>query len=462
MSKTIIRHGTLITPQSAYQADLLIEGETITGIFAPDSLPTLNAQEINAQGCFVLPGLIDPHTHIQLDTGIYQTADNWEIGTKTAAYGGFTTVVDFATQYQGMDFQQSLDHRLRECAPAYIDYSLHMMVTQPIPDSLSYRYALAALRDSGVSSIKLFTTYRPNYYLDDAALLHTFQSMPDGMIAMVHCENDAIVSDATRRLLESDNHGWPYHAQSRPAIAEQEAIHRVLYLSQRTETPLYVVHCSTIHSINTIAPYRQGRVFCETCPQYFLLDSSRYTAPNPEHFILQPPLRSPEDRLQIHAHLASTDIDVIATDHCDYTLSQKRALADFTQTPGGLPGLETSLSLTFTNLPVEDSARKMQIIATKMSETPAKIFGLFPRKGTLAIGSDADIVIYDPRPTFTIHAENLHAIAGYTPYEGFQVQGHIKTVISRGRVLIQDDQFFAETGRGQFLKAKPFSPLSSW
>ncbi len=231
-NRLIVRGGQVVTPSEVIAADVLIEGERIAGVVAPGSEVWPGARVIDAGGCYVFPGVVDPHTHIQLDTGIYKTADNWEIGTRTAAFGGVTTVIDFATQFQGMTFPEALEARLKECEPALIDYGLHMMVTDLPRDPDEARRWLEALRDLGVPSIKLYTTYRPNYYADDATLLHTFRAMPKDMIAMVHCENDAIVTDATKRLVEAGKTGWAYHGQARPPEAEWEAIRRVIHLAQ--------------------------------------------------------------------------------------------------------------------------------------------------------------------------------------------------------------------------------------
>lgn len=467
----VIRGGQVVLPDAAIAADLLVSGETVAAVLAPGADVPAGTQVIDAAGCLVFPGVVDPHTHIQLDTGIYQTPDDWEIGTRTAAFGGVTTVIDFATQFPGMTFEQALDARLAECAPAMIDYGLHMMVTELPRDEAEARRWLEALRDSGVPSIKLYTTYRPNYYADDATLLHTFRAMPPDMIAMIHCENDALVTDATERLVASGRTTWAYHGQARPPEAEVEAIRRVLYLAKVAGAAVYIVHCSTAESIRTVAEARrEGQrppVFGETCPQYFWLDDSRYGAPNAECFILQPPLRPAE--WQVDLLDAAPLLSAVATDHCDYTLAQKREFENFTQTPGGLPGLETSFALTYT-MGVHRAQERQQAgepvhplslpeLARLMAGDPARIFGLWPRKGALLPGSDADILIYDPEPKATIRAEDQHTLAGYTPFEGIEVQGRVRTVLSRGEVIVEDGTLRASPGRGRFVRGAPFVPL---
>ncbi len=455
MSRLMIKNGKVVTPSDVVQADVLIEDEKIVGIVAAGSVDWGEAKIIDADGCYVLPGLVDPHTHIQLDTGIYQTADDWDIGTKVAAFGGITTVVDFATQFEEMTFPEALENRLEECKPAYIDYSHHMMITEPPESPEEYRRALEELRDLGVPSIKLYTTYRPNYYMDDADLLRTFEAMPEGMLALIHCENDAIVSAATNALVQHEKTSWAYHGQGRPWQAEIEAVERVCRLARMADAAVYIVHCTLSTTVRSLHDLRQRyenphKLLFETCPQYFVLNEDAYTGEHPERYILQPPLRSPQEMMALREDQLNL-VDVISTDHCDYTLGQKQEFKAFTKTPGGLPGLETSLALVFTysDLPHDE---RMQHIVTKMSANPAKIFGLYPRKGALLAGSDADVVIYDPRPTVTIRSEDLHTIGGYSPYGGMQVQGKVRTTISRGKVLVDNGQFFGEQGRGRFLR----------
>jgi len=468
--RLIIQNGQVVTPAAVLAADVLVEDGRIAGVVAPGAVTWADARAIDAGGCLVFPGVVDPHTHIQLDTGIYQTVDNWEIGTRTAAFGGVTTVVDFATQFPGMTFPQALEARLEECKPALIDYGLHMMVTDLPRDPDEARRWLEALRDLGVPSIKLYTTYRPNYYADDATLLHTFRAMPGDMLAMLHCENDAMVTDATGRLVAAGQTSWAYHGQGRPPEAEVESIRRVMHLAKVAGAAVYIVHNSTAQSVRQVAKAQQANdgppVFCETCPQYFWLDDSRYTAPNAEHFILQPPLRPPA--WQVDLLDVWTTISAVSTDHCDYSLAQKREHHDFTRTPGGLPGLETLFQLTYTagvHRAAERQAAGEPVapiplteLARLLATDPARIFGLFPQKGAILPGSDADLLIYDPEPEVTIRAADQHTIGGYCPYDGMKVQGRVRTVISRGDVLVEDGAMHGEPGRGQFVRGEPFVP----
>lgn len=464
MATRLIKGGRIVVGQRVIEGDLLIRGDKVAGIGTGDAWRDAD-QIIDATGCYVLPGIIDAHTHIQLDTGIYQTVDNWEVGTVSAAFGGVTTVIDFANQIVGSSFADALHARRAEASDAVIDYAFHMVILEPeeAPDAL--RASLQRLLGLGVPSIKLFTTYRPNYYVDDDTLLRIFQAMPDGMIAMVHCENDSMVTEATRRLVAQGKTGWRYHAQGRPEEAEAEAVNRVLYLASMARARVYIVHNSTAQATSAVNRMRtrgDGRwegMFCETCPQYLLLHDAVYDGEHPEHFILQPPLRRVHHAESLKHYVETGMIDVIATDSCDYSLAQKRAQPDFTKTPGGLPGIETLLPLMYTTFAERIGVARLMAL---LSENPARLFGLYPRKGALLPGSDADVVIYDPEPESVIQAHNMHYLAGYSPYEGMRVSGEVRTVISRGEIIVDRGEFMGQPGRGVFLPGgKSLDPVKS-
>jgi dihydropyrimidinase len=438
---------------------VVIQGEQITGI--PKHIdPSPDDIVVDATSLLVMPGIIDAHTHIQLDTGIYQTADNWETGSKAAAAGGVTTVIDFANPIRGKPFADALAARQAEAAQSIIDYSFHMVILEPAHDLQQLEKDLEDLLDLGITSIKLFTTYRPNYYLDDAALWRIFQAMPPDMTAMVHCENDSLVTDATQRLIEQGRTGWLHHAQSRPEEAEIEAVNRVMNLATLPagRSKIYIAHCSASHSVFDVKQYRDKgyEIYCETCPQYLLLDKSVYEGDSPEHFILQPPLRHKDNLRYLREFVQASMVDVISTDTCDYSLSQKQANRDFTQTPGGLPGVETLLPLMYT-LFCDELKEPVVKIVDLMTANPALIFGLYPRKGILAAGSDADIVLYDPEPEGTISHKDLHYVADYSPYEGMRIKGKVRMTLSRGEIIYRDSEFPRTPGRGRFIAGKPFT-----
>ena len=448
----LIRGGTLVTSETMLEADVLIRGETIQAIGhdlpAPD-----DAEVVDATGLLVLPGIIDAHAHIQLDTGIYQTPDDWFIESRAAAMGGVTTVVDFATQYPGQRLDAALDARLAEAAPSVIDYAFHMMITDLPPGRED---ELGELPDLGIQSIKLYTTYRPNYYADDATLLRLLEAAYRyGLTTLVHCENDALVTAQTQALIEAGNTSWRYHGMARPALAEIEAAARVLLLAESVAAPVVIAHNSVGATSALVAEARaRGQAaFCETTPQYLLLDNTRYESAEPWRYILQPPLRAPEEKEELWDMVCAGDIDMLITDHCDYTRAQKLAADDFTKTPGGLPGMETLLPLIAT-YGVSDGRLDWPDVARMLAANPARIYNL-PGKGQIAPGADADLVLYDPVPSRTITAGDLHTIAGYTPFEGMRVQGRVVATLRRGSFLVRDGKFAGERGGGKYLFRAP-------
>jgi len=449
----LIREGTLVTPEGLLEADLLAQGEHIKAIGR--GLPVAHdTRVVDADGCYVMPGVIDAHTHIQLDTGVYQTPDDWFIGTRAAACGGVTTVVDFATQFPGQTLSEAVEARQEEAQQAVIDYGLHVMVTDLPPGREG---EIAALVELGAPSAKLYTTYRPNYYADDAKILRLMTACGEhGVRPLVHCENDDLVTNRTAGLVAAGETSWRHHGSARPAFAEQEAIHRVLFLAEAARSTVHICHCSTARSVALVAAAADDGqpVTCETCPQYLLLDNSAYDGPDAWRYVLQPPLRDPEDLDLLWMLMGAGLVDLLVTDHCDYTRAQKMACNDFTQTPGGLPGVETLLALMFT-YGFTEGRLTLPHLAALLSANPAKVWGLWPEKGVLQPGSDADVTVYDPAPRRKIHAEDLHHLAGYTPYEEMEVRGEVKTTISRGEIIYRDGRFVGRKGRGRYVTRRP-------
>jgi len=446
----LIRDGLLVTPEAVLEADVFVRGERIEALGR--GLPA--AQDtvvLSAADRYVFPGVIDAHTHIALDTGVYRTADDWFTATCAAACGGVTTVIDFATQFPGQSLRQAVAARLEEARDTAIDFGLHVMITDLPPDR---EPELGDLLDLGAPSVKLYTTYRPHYYADDATILRLLMACAErDILPLVHCENDALVTAHTAALVAAGRIGWQHHGRSRPALAEEEAVQRVLFLANAIGCPVHIVHCSTTGAVMRVAKAREeGQVAtCETCPQYLVLDDSAYESPEPWRYILQPPLRGPTERPRLWAQVVAGAVDLIATDHCDYSVAQKTATDDFTRTPGGLPGLETLLPLMFT-LAVDGGRLALPRLAALLSANPARIWGLWPRKGALLPGFDADIVIYDPEPQGVIRTAHLHHAAGYTPYEGLPVQGRVQATILRGQVVYQEGRFRGQRGQGRFVR----------
>lgn len=454
---TLITNGLVVTEQGTFAIDILVRGQRIVAM--GKDLPHNVDRIIDANGALVLPGIVDPHVHIQLDTGIYRTDDDWAVGTRVAAFGGVTTVIDFATQFPGQDVRQAVQNRHAEVDDkAYVDYGLHVMLTDLPRDDATLRRWMDDLIALGTPAAKVYTTYRPNYYQDDAALLRVFRAAAQAhVLVMVHAENDAIVTESTQRLVEAGKTSLAYHAMARPPFAEAEAVHRVLYLADEAGCPVYIVHCSTDRAVDLVHQAKQrGQIaFAETCPQYLLLDDRAYLGPHPEWVIMQPPLRSLDIVEKQWEHLAAGRIDAIGTDHCDYALSQKTATGNFTNTPGGIPGLETSLPLMATYA-VQRGPLTWPDLVRLMSAHPARLFGLYPRKGTLMPGSDADIVIYDPHGTSRIDAAQLHGVSGYTPYQHMEVEGRVRLTMVRGRVVVEDGKWMGTEGWGVFVPGKHF------
>jgi dihydropyrimidinase len=460
---TLIRGGTLILPGGEVRGDLLIAGERIAAV-GPDLAAEQAGQVVDASGCVVMPGLVDPHTHIQLDTGIYQTPDNWEIGTRTAACGGVTTVIDFATQFPEQDVQTALAARRAEIGElAQIDYGLHMMLTTLPPDAELERW-MRDLARAGINSIKLYTTYRPNYYQDDAALLRALAAAGrQGLVVMVHCENDAMVSAATAALVQDGRTALANHGRARPALAEVEAAHRTLFLARATQpSPLvYVVHCSVCGTVEQVSRAQADgqAAIAETTPQHLLLDEGIYGGAHPEWGIMQPPLRAAAEKQALWRQIESGAISTIGTDHCDYTLAQKNLSPRFTETAGGVPGLETMLPLLAT-YGVDPGHITWSQLVELTSAGPARIFGL-TQKGALAPGRDADVIIYDRAVPGAIRADRLHNLAGYTPFEGWAVSGAVRSVFSRGRPVVRDSEFIPAPGWGAFVPATVNPPTEA-
>jgi dihydropyrimidinase len=316
---------------------------------------------------------------------------------------------------------------------------------------------IADLASLGVPSVKLYTTYRPNYYADDATILRLMSACADhGVLPLVHCENDDLVTRRIEALVAAGETGWRHHGASRPALAEQEAVQRVLFLAEAAGSPVHICHCSTARSVSLVAEAVEAgqMATCETCPQYLLLDKSVYHGSEPWRYILQPPLRGPEEPRRLWTLVEAGLVNLIATDHCDYTRAQKMALNDLTETPGGLPGMETLLPLMFT-YGVAAGRLTLSHLTELLSANPARLWGLWPKKGTLQPGADADVIVYDPAPTDQISEENLHHLAGYTPYEGMDVRGQVRATIARGQVIYHQGRFIGVEGRGRFVSREP-------
>src|SRR3954466_4153813 len=449
----LIRNGTVITASDMYRGDVYVEGERITTTGAELTMPA--ARVIDATGKYVFPGGIDVHTHLDMPFGGTTSADDFESGTIAAAYGGTTTIVDFAIQYRGQTLHHAWDTWMKKAeGKAAIDYGFHMIITE-LNDQVEQE--MDALVRQGVASFKLFMAYRGVFMLDDGsifkALLRTGRN--GGTICM-HAENGDVIDVLVQRALAEGKTAPKYHALTRPARAEAEATHRAIALAEMADVPIYIVHLSAAEALEMVTEARDRGLpaFAETCPQYLFLSYENYEEPDfgGSKYVMSPPLRDRAKQDHLWRGLTFNDLQCISTDHCPFCMKEKRlGENDFSKIPNGAPGVETRMSLVYDG-GVRPGRISLNRFVELTSTSPAKIFGLFPRKGTIAPGSDADIVVFDPNRTITLAAKTLHMNCDYNPYEGRQVTGATDTVLSRGRMVIENGVFVGRTGAGSFLK----------
>src|SRR5947209_6893802 len=454
MMRTLIKNGTVVTATDRYKGDVLSEDEKITVIGT--ALDMHADKTIEAAGKYVLPGGIDVHTHMDMPFGGSTSADDFETGTKAAAFGGTTTIVDFAIQYRGQTLHHAMETWANKAAgKAVIDYGFHMIITE-LNDQVECE--MDALVRQGITSFKLFMAYPGVFMLDDGsifkALLRTGKN--GGSICM-HAENGGVIDVLVQRALAEGNTAPKYHALTRPARAEAEATHRAIALAEIADVPIYIVHLSAAEALEMVTEARDRGLpaFAETCPQYLFLSYENYEEPGfaGAKYVMSPPLRDQAKQDQLWRGLAFNDLQVISTDHCPFCMKEQKELGrnDFSKIPNGAPGVETRMSLVYDG-GVRPGRISLNRFVELTSTAAAKIFGLFPRKGTIAPGSDADIVVFDPNRTITLAAKTLHMNVDYNPYEGRQVTGATDVVLSRGRVVIEDGAFVGRKGAGSFLK----------
>jgi len=452
---TVIRNGTIVTATDTYAADIGIEGGRISAIGA--GLPVENAQKvIDARGMLVIPGGIDVHTHLDMPFGGTKSADDFESGTIAAAYGGTTTLIDFAIQYKGQTLRHALDIWMKKAeGKATIDYAFHCIITDIEGAQLD---ELKAFVREGVPSFKLFMAYPGVFMLDDASIFKTMNAAADcgGMICM-HAENGGAIDVIVQRALAEGKRSPKYHALTRPTTAEAEATNRAIALAEIAGTPVYIVHLSCNEALEKVREARDRglRVYAETCPQYLYLSLDDMDAPGFEgaKYVFTPPLREKWHQEKLWQGLAKDDLQVVSTDHCPFCMKEQKELGkdDFTKIPNGGPGIEHRLSLVYSG-GVHGGKFSANRFVQLVSTAPAKLFGLYPRKGTIAVGSDADLVIFDANEQQTISVATHHMRVDYSMFEGTRVKGVTKTVLSRGNVIIDNGKFVGRVGAGQFLK----------
>ena len=453
--RTLIKNGTVVTAVDQYRGDVLIEDEKISLIGA--SLADVQADKvIDASGKYVLPGGIDVHTHLDMPFGGTTSADDFETGTIAAAFGGTTSLVDFAIQYKGQTLHHAWETWMKKAeGKAVIDYGFHMIMTD-LNDQTEQE--MDALVKQGVTSFKLFMAYRGVFMLDDGSIFKALlRTGKNGGTICMHAENGDVIDVLVQRALAEGKRAPKYHALTRPARAEAEATHRAIALAEIADVPIYIVHLSAAEALEMVTEARDRGLpaYAETCPQYLFLSYDNYEEPDfaGAKYVMSPPLREKAKQAELWRGLAFNDLQCVSTDHCPFCMKEQKELGrnDFSKIPNGAPGIETRMSLVYDG-GVRAGRISLNRFVELTSTSPARIFGLFPRKGTIAPGADADIVVFDPNRTMTLSAKTLHMRVDYNPYEGRQVTGAADTVLSRGRVVIENGKLAARPGSGSFLK----------
>jgi dihydropyrimidinase len=449
----LIRNGRVVTPGLDEVTDIFIERETISAV-GPSLSNTADAV-LDASNLLVIPGGIDVHTHLDAPVGGTISSDDFETGTRAAAFGGTTCIIDFATQEKGHSLLEALDRWLEKGSKATIDFGLHMIIVD-MPESRLGEIRQVA--DRGVTSFKLFMAYPGVLMADDATILRVMARCRDvGALPCIHAENGNAIEDLVRLALSRGETRPVYHALTRPPAVEAEATHRAIALAELAQTPLYVVHVTCADAVKEILDARKRGlpVGGETCPHYLLLSIQDLDRPGFEgaKYLLTPPLRDATNHDPLWEALRHGTLQVISTDHCPFFFTrQKLANAkDFTHIPNGGPGIEHRLELLY-HFGVNNGKLTVQRWVEITSTAPARVFGLYPRKGTIQIGADADLVLWNPRRRHTISASSHHMNVDYSMYEGITVDGGADTVVARGQILVRDGKWYGTAGRGKFLK----------
>ena len=462
MNATLIRAGRVITATDDYLADVLMRDGVIEAI-GRQLVVGEDVNVVDATGLYVLPGGVDTHVHLENVIGPTVTCDTFASGTRAAAFGGTTTIVDFALQ-TGVDSPlDAIARAQRSAGPQVaVDYSLHVIVTRV--DEQVLADVRHAMRHEGVTSFKMFMAYPGVMMADDAAIFRMLRQVgADGGMVALHAENGTVIDLLIKEALEAGHTSPRYHALTRPAILEGEATHRGIRLAELAEAPIYFVHVSSNQALKHIVTARDEGipVFAETCPHYLLFDDSVYDSDDVSiaKYVMTPPLRTSEDQKHLWRALRYDDLQVIATDHCPFCMKEghlgyrqqkMRGKDDFSLIPNGAPGIETRLVSLF-DIGVMQGRLSLNRFVQLTSTTPAKLFGLFPKKGTIAVGSDADVVLFDPGATQTVHAHALHGNCDYTLLEGRSLRGRVEKVFLRGTLIVDGPQWLGREGMGRFV-----------
>ena len=455
----LIKGGRVITAADDYVGDVFVDGERISLIGR--NLDVEADKVIDASGKYVLPGCVDPHTHLDMPFGGTVTIDDFESGQTSAAFGGTTTHVDFCIQPQGSTFAEALEMwHGKANGKTLIDYGFHIAVTDL--ENGGTLEELASLPDQGVTSYKLFMAYKGALMVDDSTLFAAMEvAAQSGALVMVHAENGDAIDILVAQALERGDTEPRWHALTRPPELEGEATNRAIKLAHVAGAPLYVVHVTCKEAVDPIAAARQRgwRVWGETCTQYFFTDVTDLDRPDFEgaQFVFSPPVREAWNQDVLWDAVRTDALSAISTDHCAFLLNGQKTLGkdDFSKIPNGAPGLEDRLHMIH-HFGVNEGRITLNRMVDLLSTNAAKLFGLYPRKGTIAVGSDGDLVIFDPNAKHTLGAASSHSKADYNLYEGTEVVGKVETVLLRGNVLVEDGELVAKPGIGQFVRRAKF------
>jgi dihydropyrimidinase len=455
MPTVLIQNGTIVNADSTVQADVLIDGATIKEIRA--GIPASSADTVvDARGLLLLPGGIDAHTHLDMPFGGSESADDFLTGTRAAAIGGTTTIVDFAIQVRGTKMRAALDTWWKKAeGKACIDYGLHMIVTDLGDAGLE---DMDDLVREGVASFKLFMAYPNVLMVDDATIFKALQqTAKNGALICMHAENGSVIDVIVQQALAEGKTAPIYHALTRPTKAEAEAVHRAIAMAEMAGVPVYIVHLSSEDALNQVREARDRGLpaFAETCPQYLLLSIEDVADKGWEgaKYVFTPPLRERKNQPKLWEGLRSDHLQVVSTDHCPFCFADQKALGkdDFTKIPNGGPGIENRLQLLHHH-GVGKGNFSLNRFVELVSTAPARIFGMYPKKGVLAVGSDADLVLWDPNEEHTISAATHHMRVDYSMFEGFHVRGNARDVYSRGELIVSGGKFIGKPGRGNYLR----------
>lgn len=458
----VVRGGTVVEAHWSGPADVVIADGRVTALAAPGTAAPPAETVIDASGRLVMPGGVDPHCHVGFTSGEFTSLDDYRQCTTAAVFGGTTTIVDFAIPRPGENPADVAYAQRAKAAEGLCDSALHACVVEwddTIPDQL------AALVSDGISTVKMFTTYRGDTMADEDTVLRTMTTLAGlGGMVVIHCEADHIVGDAQRRCADTGRIGAADMAATRPGLAETASVAEILAIAEAVNAPVYFVHQSTAEAVELVAAARRRgvRAYSETVAHHLVLDDSAYKGTHPERYVCCPPLRSSTQVKALGRHLFTGEVTTIGSDHCCYDKAQKESrAADVRAMPNGLPGVETRLPVIFSEYVARQGLPATRFVELT-STNPARTNGLYPRKGTLLPGADADIAIWNPTTEWRITSSDLHMATDYTPYEGMQITGRPETVLVRGRVVIDNTTLQAPTPQGRHLKSSPLTYGRAW